>query len=167
MSRIRNTALGMIVVLVGVPVGLAQQPAAVKKNVPPRLVPVAETKLLMEGLAHPNFQGIERILTKDAPTMEAWTLARGQAILIAESANLMMLRPPRNAGQDAWMQHAAKMRDSATELARRVGKREHADSRSGLSALAEQCNRCHQSFRVDTKIAAFAAPNELPKPRNP
>src|SRR6266542_4317428 len=72
----------------------------------PRLEAVAETKLLMDGLAMANFRGLGRTLKERAPTAEQWAFARGQALLLAETANLLMLRPPKNAGQDAWMERA-------------------------------------------------------------
>src|SRR5262245_45627201 len=72
------------------------------RKVVPKLVPIAETKLLMEGLAHANFRGLDRHLKQKPTEDQAWTFARGQALLIAETANLLMLRPPRNEGESAW-----------------------------------------------------------------
>src|SRR5262245_56640075 len=68
----------------------------------PKLEPIAETKLLMEGLAHANFRGLERILAQQEIDARRWTFARGQALLIAETANLLMVRPPKKDGQQAW-----------------------------------------------------------------
>ena len=68
-------------------------------KVAPKLEPVAETKLLMEGLAHANFKGLERILTQKPADAQTWTFARGQALLVAETANLLMMRPPQKEGQ--------------------------------------------------------------------
>src|SRR5882724_1944572 len=64
----------------------------------PRLEAVAETRLLMEGLANSNFRGVERLLKEKPASNEAWTFARGQALLLAETGNLLLLRPPRNNG---------------------------------------------------------------------
>src|SRR5262249_1646925 len=47
----------------------------------PKLEPIAETKLIMEGLAHPNFRGLDRILAKKPEDAQAWTFGRGQALL--------------------------------------------------------------------------------------
>ena len=81
--------------------GPSQTPIAGGK-ITPKLEPVAETKLLMEGLLHANFRGLERILNQKTPDAQGWTFARGQALLIAEGANLLMLRPPKNQGEQAW-----------------------------------------------------------------
>lgn len=122
----------------------------------PRLEPVAETKLLMEGLNQANFRGLERLLKERPANMETWTFARGQALLIAETGNLLLIRPPRNPGETAWMERATELRDTASALARATAARDYEGSRAGLSQVAESCNRCHQAFRVPVRIAPFA-----------
>src|SRR3954447_4157845 len=73
----------------------------------PRLVPVAETKLVMDGMSKPNFDGLTKTLKQKPETAEQWTFARGQALLVAESANLLLIRPPKTkAGQDVWVPKA-------------------------------------------------------------
>jgi len=125
----------------------------------PKLTPVAETKLLMEGLANANFLGLEKILKGGEIDEESWTFARGQALLIAESANLLMLRPPNNPRQDAWMKAAEEMRESASQLVKTMAGHDIERSRSGLVELSQKCNACHESFRVKTRVKAFAAEN--------
>jgi hypothetical protein len=121
----------------------------------PRLEPVAETKLLMEGLNQPNFRALEKLLAKRPADDEAWGFARGQSLLIAETANLLMIRPPRNNGQEAWMERSMAMRDAASALARNLAKKDFETSRKGLVDLAGMCNRCHKTFRAPVKIAPF------------
>jgi hypothetical protein len=138
----------------------ASSRARVSSSVPakggdPKLVPVAETKIVMEGIAHANFQGLERILQSREIDAESWGFARGQALLIAETGNLLMIRPPRNAGEEAWLRIAGELRDSASGLAKTVASRDLERSRAGLIQLAGTCNRCHQTFRVQTRITAF------------
>jgi hypothetical protein len=125
-----------------------------------RLVPVAETRLLMEGLAAANFHGLENILRKKPKDLENWVFARGQALLIAETGNLLMLRPPRNKGEKAWQDRAADLRTSATQLARLMAKRDYEKGRKALESLANRCNACHKTFRVKTRIVPFAEREE-------
>src|SRR5438105_3719 len=82
-------------------------------KVVPKLDPVAETRLLMEGLAHANFRGLERNLSKTPIDDQSWTYARGQALLIAETANLLMLRPPKSQGEAVWFERAMDLRSQA------------------------------------------------------
>ena len=98
-------------------VPLAQsQPTAPKGKAGYRLEPVADTKLIMEGLASPNLRGLGKVLADKPADAEAWGFARGQALLIAETGNLLLLRPPKSAGgEELWMKHAAELRDARVD----------------------------------------------------
>src|SRR5689334_410938 len=91
--------------------------ATPQTKVTPKLEPYAETKLLMEGLALANFRGLDKILSERPKEATTWTFARGQALLLAETGNLLMLRPPRNQGEPVWFQRAADFRTAAVQLA--------------------------------------------------
>jgi len=121
----------------------------------PRLEPVAETRLLMEGLNLPNFQALDQGLRQRPADAEGWVFLRGQALLIAETGNLLLLRPPRQAGQETWMQLAMDLRAVATGLARLAANRDFERSRAAFVDLAQTCNRCHQTFRVPAQIVPF------------
>ena len=151
-SIVRSACIGAVLFGTTVLPGLGQNTGA---KIVPKLDPVAETKLLMEGLAHANFRGLERNLTKDPIDDQAWTFARGQALLIAETANLLMLRPPRNKGEIAWMDRSMDLRSNATQLAATLAKKDIERSKAGMQALAASCMRCHQAFRIPTEIVPF------------
>jgi hypothetical protein len=122
----------------------------------PKPEPVAETKLLMEGLLQANTRGLEKNLRQPPTDQETWTFVRGQALLIAETGNLLMLRPPRSGGEDTWLASSAELREKATSLARAAAARDAERARRGLVDLAATCNRCHQTFRVKEKVTPFA-----------
>jgi hypothetical protein len=126
----------------------------------PRAEAVAETKLLMEGLAQPNFRGLDTLLRQKPENDESWAFARGQALLIAETANLLHLRPPNNGGAEAWHKGAAEMRESAKRLASAVAARDLNLSRARLTEVANACNRCHQTFRVTARLTPFEEKKE-------
>lgn len=130
------------------------QPRPAEKFVP-RLEAVAETRLLMEGLNQSNFRGLENLLKQKPESVEAWTFGRGQALLIAETGNLLLLRPPKNQGRDQWQMRATEMRDSATALARTLARQDFEGSRTALVQLANACNRCHQGFQSAVRLAPF------------
>lgn len=124
----------------------------------PKLEPLAETKLLMEGLAHANFRGLERKLTVRPTEDTDWIFARGQALLIGETANLLMLRPPKKEGQETWFLRSIDLRNRATALATNLAAKNYEMSRRGLIDLSTSCNNCHKSFRVPVLIEAFETP---------
>ena len=122
----------------------------------PKLEAVAETKLLMVGLAKANYNGLERLLRDPPKDDQAWIFARGQALLIAETGNLLMMRPPRNPGESSWFVRAAELRSNAAQLGKALALKDFNASRAELVNLANTCNRCHQSFRIPVQIEPFA-----------
>lgn len=133
------------------------QPQPVRKPLP-KLEPVAETKLLMEGLADPNTRALGKLFAAKPKDAEGWAFARGQALLLAEVGNLLMMRPPKTkAGEESWMTHAGELRESAAALARAAAAKEYLQARTALAGVANACNRCHQSFRVGVRVDPFPA----------
>jgi hypothetical protein len=114
----------------------------------------------MEGVAVTNFRGLERLLREKPASDEAWSFARGQALLIAETGNLLLLRPPRNKGRDNWQEWAMELRAGATTLARLAATRDYERCRAQLGRLASVCNRCHQTFQVPVRLTPFAEPSD-------
>jgi hypothetical protein len=153
----RWALLGLAAVLLAAAPAVPQTPSRPGTTRPaPRVEPVAETRLLMDGLTRANFRGLERVLqdVREKPAdLEAWTHARGQALLIGETANLLMLRPPHNQGQDTWMERCRDLREAATTLARHAANQDYGRCRADLRDLANTCNRCHQTFRVNVRVA--------------
>ncbi len=121
----------------------------------PQLQAKAETKLLMEALAQPNFRALGEQLGQSPTELEAWKFARGQALLLAELGNLLLLRPPRNQGEADWLKQAVDLRECATELARRLAAQDYVQSRAALAQVANSCNRCHRTFRIAVQVTPF------------
>jgi hypothetical protein len=146
------------VLLVGLVVSWASSQNVVKPAKPsiPKFEAVAETRLLMEGINQANFRGLETILRGVPKDAEAWTFARGQALLIAESGNLLMLRPPKTQGLEAWYSRAIELRETASKLARLAATQDLVKARTALVDVANVCNKCHETFRVNTRIRVFA-----------
>lgn len=162
-----NLTYTALLVLIGVLTlsATAQQPAktapaqlpAPKPAAPaPKLEAVAETKLLMEAMAQPNYASLEKHLAQRPADADSWAFTRGQALLLAETGNLLMLRPPRSGGQDVWMQRSTELREAGANLARQAAARDYERSQTALRDVAVVCNRCHQNFRVPTRVGAAA-----------
>lgn len=158
MFRRNNRFLVVVAALVAglLSTATARPQAAPKPR--PHLEAVAETRLLMEGIAQPNFRGLEKRLRQEPADAESWSIVRGQALLLAESGNLLLLRPPHNPGESAWQDRAGELRSAATRLARSAAERDYPRSRAGLVEVANVCNRCHQTFRVPLRLQPFADP---------
>ncbi len=110
MSRVR---FGIAAAVLGVGCLFVQvahsQQRANRAMVVPKLDAVADTKLLMEGITDPNIRGLGKHLRDKPKDAEAWGFIRGQALLIAETGNLLMLRPPRSSsGEESWMTYSIR-----------------------------------------------------------
>lgn len=125
----------------------------------PKFAVVAETRLLMEGLAHSNYKSIQRLLKSKPADRDTWVFLRGQSLLVAETGNLLLLRPPRNSGRDTWMKMGMGMRDQAAALARAAAAQNYEQSKAELARLTDSCNRCHTTFRVPVRVAPEDAPS--------
>ncbi|HEV3262542.1 MAG TPA: cytochrome c [Gemmataceae bacterium] len=121
----------------------------------PQLEPVAKTVQLMRGINVPNFIALDRMLRHKAEVPEVWEMIGGHARLIAENGNLLLLRPPRKKGRDAWLELAARLRTKAKQLAEDAEARDYATSRADFKELANTCNRCHQKFDVSIRVHPF------------
>ncbi|MFO0926432.1 MAG: cytochrome c [Gemmataceae bacterium] len=131
---------------------LATTPGAAVTPFAPKFEAVAETQLLMEGLADANHRSLQRQLRAPPADTEAWTVVRGQALLIAETGNLLLIRPPRSGGRDTWMRLSTELRTAATALARKAADKDYPGGQAALTALTASCNRCHETFRVPVRV---------------
>ncbi len=143
-----------LILLALAPVLLSVAGAAPAPRVTPKFEVIAETSLLMDGLNLPNYRSLEKLLKQKPADADTWTFMRGQALLIAETGNLLLLRPPKSGGRDAWNQDAMDLRTAAADLAHKVGDRDYEGGVAGLRKVASVCNRCHETFRVATHIGS-------------
>jgi hypothetical protein len=158
-SRLRAALIatvGVAFMTTGIAVSQPPRPNAPPARPRPKLEAVAETKLLMEALLQANFRGLERNLRQKPIDEMAWVYSRGQALLIAETGNLLMLRPPKTAGQDTWLEMCNDLREKGTRLARLAAAKDLDGSRTALAEVAVSCNRCHAAFGETTRITPFA-----------
>lgn len=156
MPRTRFWVVASLLGVAALFVPVAQSQPGMPKTVA-KMEAVAETRLLMEGLAAANMRGLGKQLREKPEGAEAWGFARGQALLIAETGNLLLLRPPSTAnGQETWVGHATDLRDAAGKLARAAAAKDYAKSRAALAGVANVCNRCHHAYRVPTRVDPFA-----------
>jgi hypothetical protein len=144
----------------------AQEKIRAPTKIVPRFDVVAETSLLMEGLAQPNYRGLEKNLKEKPADAETWTFLRGQALLIAETGNLLLIRPPRKEGQDAWFRSATELRETAAALAKHAANRDYDRCRAALINVSSACNRCHQYFRVPVRLGPGARDAERGRERD-
>ena len=108
--------------------------------------PVGTMSELMVHLIYPTSNAIFYILTRTPTTTAEWGALEGQALMVAESANLLMM-PSRARGREQWMMDAQLLLDVG-EAALRAAQDRDVEALSELNEqLYQSCITCHQHFR--------------------
>ena len=100
----------------------------------------------MSKIIYPTSDAVFYIKTRTPKTEVEWDILQGKTLMLAESANLMMM-PGRARDQDRWMADTKLMLDAGIE-AFRAAKRHDVDGLAAVNdALYESCVTCHRHYR--------------------
>lgn len=103
---------------------------------------------LMVKIIYPASDALFYIESRTPKTDAEWTALEGQALMVAESANLLMM-PGRARDQKQWMADAKLMLDVGAD-ALKFAKVKNVEAIAGLSdRLYESCTSCHKHYRPD------------------
>jgi len=103
---------------------------------------------LMVKIIYPASDALFYIESRTPRTDSEWTALEGQALMVAESANLLMM-PGRARDQKQWMADARLMLDVGADAVAAVKKKD-VDAIVALSdRLMESCTTCHKNYRPD------------------
>jgi len=132
--------LGLL--LLAASAALAQTPVAQA----PAAKPVGTVDDLMVGVVWPISDEVFYISTRTPKTDEEWMSFRGRMLMLAESANLLMM-PGRAKDQDRWMKDAQRLLDAGT-AAFEAAKARDVDKLAGLNdQMYAACVACHNDYR--------------------
>jgi hypothetical protein len=148
--------------LLATPLSLAAAQSAGPKVAPQ---PASTMSELMVKIIYPASDAIFYITTREPKSEAEWVDLQGKALVVAESANLLMM-PGRARDQDRWMRDAQLM----LEAGRAAFRAAKAKDLAALDALNDQlytsCTSCHQHYRPNygRRPAAAASSPDLPAP---
>ena len=101
---------------------------------------------LMVKIIYPASDALFYIESRTPKTDAEWTVLEGQALMVAESANLLML-PGRARDQKQWMADAKLMLDAGADAVA-AAKKKDVEAIVALSdRLMESCTTCHKNYR--------------------
>jgi cytochrome c556 len=101
---------------------------------------------LMVKIIYPTSDAIFYVESRTPKTDAEWTALEGQALMLAESANLLMM-PGRARDQKQWMADAKLMLDAGA-AAVKAAKTKNVEAVSAVSdQLLESCTSCHKHYR--------------------
>jgi hypothetical protein len=127
---------------------MAQSPASPAKPAPerPPTRNVGSMSDLMVKIIYPASDALFYIESRTPKTDAEWVVLEGQALMVAESANLLML-PGRARDQKQWMADAKLMLEAGA-AAVKFAKTRNVEAIAGLSdQLMESCTSCHKNYR--------------------
>lgn len=113
---------------------------------PSNFQPVGTMSQLMVDIIYPASDALFYI-ERDPPKNEHdWNVIRGQALIVAESGNLLLM-DGRARDQDRWVKDAKLMIDAGQAAFRAAQKKDM----QGILALSDQltasCIKCHRDYR--------------------
>lgn len=149
----------VILLLLALAVGPAagQEPGAGTAPDPvPQPFPVGTMSELMVKIIYPASDAILYISTR-TPTNEAeWTVLQGQALMLAESANLLMM-PGRAYDDGQWMHDSELMLDAGMK-AYDAALEKDVEALAALNdAVYQSCVVCHKHYRPDYGKSPYPA----------
>jgi len=153
MNILRNACTSLGVVLSAAftlsPALVAQEEVSEPDSVAepaPVAQPVGTMSDLMVQIIYPASDAIFYIATRTPTTTAAWSALEGQTLMLAESANLLMM-PSRARDEDQWMRDAKLMLD-AGEAAFFAAKDRDVEALIELNdQLYQSCVTCHRHYR--------------------
>jgi cytochrome c556 len=101
---------------------------------------------LMVKIIYPASDALFYIESRAPKTDAEWTAIEGQALMVAESANLLML-PGRARDQKQWMVDARLMLDAGSDAYAAAKKKDVAAITALSDRLMESCTQCHKNYR--------------------
>jgi hypothetical protein len=123
--------------------GLAQAPSA---EAPPDIQSVGTMSELMLDLIYPTSDEIFYVSRDDKKSGKDWTDLKRNALMLAESANLLMA-PNRARDNDRWMKDAKLLRDVGTKAYVAAKAKDLAALEALNAELYEACQSCHVHYR--------------------
>ena len=124
----------------------AQPPSPATPAAPVKPAIVGTMSDLMVKVIYPASDAIFYITTRQPTTESEWVELQGKALMVAESANLLMM-PGRARDEDRWMEDAKLMLDAGRAAYRAARAKDLAALEALNDQLYESCTSCHQHYR--------------------
>jgi hypothetical protein len=101
---------------------------------------------LMVKIIYPASDALFYIESRTPKTDSEWTALEGQALMVAESANLLMM-PGRARDEQQWMADAKLMLEAGSDAYAAAKTRDVAGIAALSDRLMESCTQCHKNYR--------------------
>ena len=121
----------------------AQRPATRPATSP--LQPVGSVRDVMDAITVPASDAVFAAASEPPTTDEGWAKVRQQAVVVAETSNLLML-PGRAADQGEWAKWSRAQLDAAQAVIKATRAKNGDALSTAADALYETCAGCHKTY---------------------
>ena len=98
----------------------------------------------MEYVFEPNYKRLKAALATEPADKQAWKGIKGDALTLAECANLLMMRVPEDGYM--WKNMSMGVRGQGSQLYQAARKSDYTSARKAYVGMLQQCNACHKKF---------------------
>jgi hypothetical protein len=112
---------------------------------------VATTADIMAGLVAPSSTVVFRAAADPPREAKDWIALRAQALLLAESGNLLLMGT-RVRDDNEWTRQAAALRDAAEGAAKAAAAKDAMALSEAGEQIYETCEQCHQEYLTQAPL---------------
>ena len=98
----------------------------------------------MEYIFEPNYKRLKAALATEPADKQVWKGIKGDALTLAECANLLAMRVPEDGYM--WKDISIRVRGQGSQLYQAARKSDYASARKAYTSMLQQCNACHKKF---------------------
>jgi mono/diheme cytochrome c family protein len=121
--------------------------------------PIDSMSDLMTSLVYPPTNNILLSVYRGGPQNDTdWTQIQRNAVLLAESGNVLLMRAPAGANQADWARDAKALVDAGAAVYKAARAKDTAALLTTDQAINASCVNCHKQFRFNNNSAPIAAP---------
>ena len=99
----------------------------------------------MEYVYQPTYKRLKTSMKAEPADRNGWKAIKADSLILAESANLLLMRTPDENGAD-WEHSSAATRKLGGELYRAAAKKDFDSATKAYQSMLTNCNACHKKF---------------------
>ena len=132
---------------VGIAVRLLAEENDSKSSVGDMQQEVVESSMheFMEYVYQPTYKRLKVSMKAEPSDRNGWKAIKADSLILAESANLLLMRTPDENGAD-WNQSAVATRKLGGDLYRAAGEKDFESAAKAYRSMLTNCNACHKKF---------------------
>jgi len=121
--------------------------------------PIDSMSDLMVSMVYPAANNILLSVYRGGPQNDTdWATIQRNAVLLAESGNVLLTRAPNGANQGDWARDARMLVDAGAAVYKAARAKDTATLLTTDQGINASCTTCHKQFRFGSDTAPIAAP---------